>query len=187
MSDKKSFILVAINDAQSTIRAVDVKVGALLAGLLLPLSSVGNILTHVVNVSTLSNKNTAVILGLTFLIFWLLAVSSLIRTLSAINNPANHIVNSENYKGLFYGGGLYNFGWLDTLLNRSIIKANKDVDAFLQCYPNSEEEVVSELTFEHMKLVYIRELKLFRFKASLRLAFIWLLIGMGIYFYSKLG
>ncbi len=187
MDDKKSFILVAINDAQATIRAIDVKVGALLAGLLLPLSSIGKIWTHVFHISVISNQYIAIFVGLTFLIFWLLAVYSLIRTLSAIDNPANHIVNSVNCKGSFYGGGLYDFGWMDTLLNRSIIKANKDVATFSQSYPNCEDGLVSELTFEHMKLVYIRELKLFRFKASLRLAFVWLLIGMGIYFYSKLG
>ena len=139
------------------------------------------------HISDLSNQCIAIIIGLTFFICWLLALYSLVRTLSAIDNPASHIVNSDDYTGSFYGGGLFDFGWSDTLLNRSVIKANKDVVTFSQRYPNSADELISELTFEHMKLVYIRDLKLFRFKASLWLASAWVLIGIGIYFYSKMG
>ncbi len=187
MNNKSDFILSAIHDAQATIRSIDVKVIALLTGLLVPISSLGEIWNHLVHISLLTSLNFAVLTGVIFLLFWLAAISSLVRTISAIDNPADHIVNSSEYKGIFYGGGLFQFGWLDVLLNRSVIKANKDILAFSQDYPGNEDEIVSELSFEHMKLIYIREIKLHRFKSSLKVAFIWLVLGITIYLYSKVG
>ncbi len=187
MDRKSDFILSSIQDAQATIRSIDVKVAALLTGLLVPISSLGKIWNHLVHISSLTSNILAVLIGVIFLLFWLAAIVSLVRTLSAIDNPADHIINSSNYKGIFYGGGLFQFGWLDVLLNRSVIKANKDVVTFSQAYPDNEEEIISELSFEHMKLIYIREIKLHRFKSSLKIAFIWLILGMSIYLYSKVG
>jgi hypothetical protein len=187
MDRKSDFILAAIHDAQATIRSVDLKVAALLAGLIVPLASLGNIWNHFVNISSLKSIFIASSIGIIFLIFWLASIFSLVRTISAIDNPADHIVNSSEYKGIFYGNGLFKFGWLDVLFNRSVIKADKDVSTFSLAYPSDEKEIISELSFEHMKLIYIREVKLHRFKYSLRFAFIWLILGMGIYLFSKTG
>jgi len=187
MDKKSDFILSAIHDSQSTIRSIDVKVAALLTGMLVPISSLGKIWNHLVHISSLTSNCVAILIGTSFLLLWLIAILSLVRTLSAIDNPADHIVNSSEYKGIFYGGGLFRFGWLDVLLNRSVIKANKDVAAFSQTYPDNENEIVSELSFEHMKLIYIREIKLYRFASSLKIAFVWLVMGIAIYLYSKAG
>jgi len=187
MDSKRDFILAAINDTQSTIRSIDVKVAALLTGLLIPLSSLGKIWGHIFHIYSVNQSFYAIVLGSLFFVIWLIAVYSLIRTMSAIDNPAKHIVNSNNYKGSFYGGGLFSFGCLDVLFNRAIIKAEKDVVSFSKDYPSSEEEIISELSFEHMKLVYIREIKLHRFKNSMTIATIWLALGLCIYLYSKIG
>lgn len=183
--DRSEFILAAINDAQATIRSIDVKVTALLAGLLIPLSSLGKIWNHLSHIHSLDHPYFTVLIGALFFLAWLIAVFSLVRTVSAIDNPAKHILNSGHYKGIFYGAGLFGFGALDVLLNRPIIKGSTDVASFSKDYPASEEEVVSELSFEHMKLIYIREFKLHRFKYSMKIATTWLLLGLSIYFYSK--
>jgi len=187
MDKKNDFILAAINDTQAIIRAIDVKVAALLMGLLVPLSSLGKIWNHLVHISSITTNYFAIAIGSAFLVTWLMAVLSLVRTLSAIDNPANHIVNSNDHKGVFYGGGLFQFGWVDALFNRDVIKANKDVSVYSKGYPCDENEVASELCFEHMKLIYIRDIKLHRFKFSLNVALVWLLFGMCIYLYSKIG
>lgn len=187
MQSKIDFILAAINDTQGTIRSIDVKVGALLAALLLPLSFIEKILGHLIHISVILSMYAAFPIGIIFFITWFVALFSLARTISAIDNPRDHIVNSKDHKGSFYGAGLYKFGWLDILLNRKIIKADKDVSAFSQEYPETEKKIISELSFEHIKLIYIREIKLFRLNAALKIAFIWLLLGMTIYSYSKLG
>ncbi len=187
MIKKGDFILAAINDTQATIRAIDVKVAALLTGLLIPLSSLGKIWAHLAHVYSASNSNLTILVGAIFVTAWLIAVLSLVRTMSAIDNPSVHIVNSNKYKGSFYGGGLFEFGWPDVLMNRRIIKAGKDVSSFSQDYPVNDEDVISELTFEHMKLVYIREMKLHRLKYSVRIATFWLITGLGIYVYSKMS
>ena len=187
MNSRSDFILAAINDAQATIRSIDVKVATLLAGLLIPITSIGTIWGYLTQLSTLTTPCVSVLIGGIYIIFWLVAVLSLVRTISAVDNPSLHIVNSSSYKGVFYGGGLFEFGWLDVLLNRPFIKANKDVSIFSEDYPSSEDDTISELTFEHMKLIYIRDIKLHRFKASIRVAFVWLLLGVGIYLYSKIG
>lgn len=187
MDNKAQFILAAINDTQAIIRAVDVKVAALLTGMLIPLSSLGKMWSHLSNIYSFSQSNAVFFVGAVFFLIWLITVFSLVRTMSAIDNPASHIVNSSGCKGAFYGGGLYEFGWLDVVLNRSIVKAGKDVASFSRDYPVTENEIESELSFEHMKLIYIREIKLHRFKCSMRIATMWLLLGLGIYSCSKFG
>lgn len=187
MDKKSEFILSGIYDTQATIRSIDVKVAALLTGLVIPLSSLGKIYSHLSHIYSLTIPWLACLIGVVFFFMWLAALFSLVSTLSAIDNPAKHIINSDNYKGVYYGGGLFEFGFLDVFLNRSIIKANKDVANFSLNYPCNEEEIVLELSFEHMKLIYIREIKLHRFKHSMTIATTWLLLGLGIYFYSKLG
>ncbi|GIA88561.1 hypothetical protein VCSRO41_1040 [Vibrio cholerae] len=174
--------MAAIQDCQATIRATDVKVGALLTGLLLPFSQISQIWKYLEQLSTLIECRAVIYL---FFVLWLLAIYSLVRTISAIDNPSNHIVNESTCKGTFYGGRLYRFGFLDTLLNREIIKADKDIASFAATYPNTLDEIELELSFEHMKLIYIREIKLHRLNFSLRLSAIWFAVGLCAFAYLK--
>lgn len=183
--DKVTFITTAIADTQATIRSIDVKIAALLTGMLLPLSSLGHIWSHLLHLSSRCQWVTITI-GILFFFLWILAVLLLVRAISAIDNPAQHILNIETYKGSFYGVGLYKFGFQDMILNRSINKATKNVTEFLEEYPNDLIAITAELTFEHMKLIYIRDIKLFRLNLSLKIGFIWLLLGIIIYVISKL-
>jgi hypothetical protein len=174
--------MAAIQDCQATIRATDVKVGALLAGLFLPFSQISQIWKYLEQLSTLIDCNAVTYI---FFFLWFLAICSLVRTISAIDNPANHIVNESTCKGTFYGGGLYRFGFLDSLLNREIIKADKDIANFAATYPDTPDDIELELSFEHMKLIYIREIKMHRLDFSLKITTLWFIFGICAFLYLK--
>ncbi len=185
--DKIDFIAAAINDTQNTIRATDVKIAALLTAMLLPLSLLGTIWAHFLHLSSVLSSYFAVVSGVLFFLTWIISIIALIKTISAIDNPATHIVNSGNFKGSFYGGGLYSFSFIDTFLNREIIKAKKDVASFSKDYPDTKDGFIEELTFEHIKLIYIREIKLFRLSIAIKAAQLWFLVGLAIYVLSKMS
>lgn len=180
MDNKAQFIAAAIQDSQATIRATDVKVGALLTGLLLPFTQISQIWKNFGELASLLGHQTVTIV---FFALWITAIFTLVRTISAIDNPANHIVNENICKGSFYSGGLYTFAILDFFLNRSIIKANKDITNFALTYPCSVEKIEQELSFEHMKLVYIREIKLHRLNFSLKISMLWFAFGFCAFLY----
>ena len=185
MDNKTAFIAGAILDIQSTIRAIDVKIGALLAAVLIPFSNLGRICAHFQNISQNYNKSLILVLLVLFFSSWMLSIIALIRGLAAIDNPAKHIVNSSNYKGSFYGANLYNFGFLDCFLNRLVIKANKDVSNFELDIPNSKDKIEGELVFEQLKLIYIRDVKLHRLKWGINFASAWFALGLMTYVISK--
>lgn len=183
MDNKIHFIAAAIQDCQATIRATDVKVGALLAGLLLPFSQISHIWNYLEKLAVLINTQVFTIV---FFFVWFVAIFSLVRTISAIDNPASHIVNENMCKGTFYGAKLYKLCFLDSFFNRNVVKANKDIISFTSIYPSLEDDIELELSFEHMKLIYIREIKLYRLKFALRLSVIWFVLGVCAFIYCKL-
>lgn len=187
MDNKIAFIAGSILDIQSTIHAIDVKIGALLAAVLIPFSNLGRICAHFQNISQNYNKSLILVLLVLFFSAWMLSIIALIRGLAAIDNPAKHIVNSNKYKGSFYGGNLYNFSFLDCLLNRSIIKANKDVSTFELDIPENKIKIEAELIFEQMKLIYIRGAKLHRLKWGINFASVWFILGLFSYVISKIN
>ncbi|MBD1578012.1 hypothetical protein HC723_16620 [Vibrio sp. S11_S32] len=180
-SSKNQFIIAAIEDCQATIRATDAKVGALLAGILLPFSQISHIWRYLIQLSEEIGSQTFTII---FFILWLTTIYMLVRTISAIGNPVNNIINNK-CTGSFYSAGLYSFVFLDSLVNRSVIKANKEVASFAQSYPNTTHEIELELSFEHMKLIYIRDIKLHRLNFSLLFSGLWFIIGMLIFISVK--
>jgi len=186
MDKKSDFILAAIVDIQATIRAVDVKIAALLVGLLAPVANLDKVF-HVFD--KVHSKDPKIMLAamLIFLLLWLLAASSLAMAIGAISNPAPRINGHEAMKGAFYAGYLFEFGILDVFLNRGLVRANKDIDKFDEDIPINSVEIERELVFEQMKVAYIRDIKLQRFKWGFRLSCTWVLISTLICVYSKYG
>ncbi|HGM9887119.1 TPA: hypothetical protein ACKRET_001087 [Proteus mirabilis] len=182
MDNKIHFIAAAIQDCQATIRATDVKVGALLAGLCLPFAQISDIWNYLEKLALLIDCHVFTIV---FFLVWFCAIFLLVRTISAINNPAAHIVNENTCEGAFYGPQLYDFSFLDSFLNRDLIKANKDITNFASVYPTTTGNIELELSFEHMKLIYIREIKLHRLRFALKLSTFWFLLGACIFIYLK--
>lgn len=185
MDNKITFLNSAIADTQATIRAIDVKVGTLIVLVLAPFSSLSKIFGHIDNICKSQPQYLWIIVSITFLAMWLLAISTLVRAISAINNPADHIVNSDQYKGSFYGGGMYNFCIIDSLSNRVSIKSAKDISTYYQDIPSSQEDIERELIFEKMKLIYIRDLKAHRLKWGIHFSTAWLVLGSIIFLSSR--
>ena len=180
-----AFLQAAITDVQATVRAIDVKVGALFVLVLAPFASLARVFAHVDKLCCRSPKYVFIALSVCFLASWFLALVSLVRAIGALDNPARHIPNSNNQKGTFYGGGLFDFNIIDAFFNRHNVKAKKDLDAFSTDIPTSIEEIEMELAFEHMKVVYIRDIKATRLKWGVRFATIWLILGSSIFFVSR--
>ena len=185
MRNKREFLLAAIEDSQGTIRAVDVKVSVLLVGLLAPFSNLGRIFSHISHIDSAVSHVAAYLIAFVFFSLWGMALLSLVMSISAIDNPAKHIASSSKFTGSFYGGGLYRFSFIDSLFNRDIIKAEKDSGSFYDLLPDSEREIENELMFEHMKIIYIREIKLHRLKYAYRFSIAWFLVGLTAYLLSK--
>lgn len=184
--DKTDFIKEAIKDTQGTIRAVDVKVGALLVGLLTPIANTHRVFAHIdhlVKHQPICYLSWVVVF--LFVVTWLLALFALVRAISVTDDPRHHIINSGDLKGSFYGGSLYSPQFLDVFLERSILKASKDPKSYLDSLPSTPEDIEAELVFEHMKIVFIRQIKFNRLKWGLRLSLVWLTIGVIIYLWSR--
>lgn len=185
MDKRIEFLYSAINDTQATIKAIDVKIGALLGGSLLLIPSASAIWEDFYEINKIFSFQIGTTLALTFFSFWISSIAALARAISAIDNPACHIVNSQNYKGCYYSGGLYKFDIIDAFLNRKIIKASKDIKSFKDDIPTKDTEIIEELAFEQMKLTYIRDIKIHRLNAAIKLSTIWIALGSFIFFYLK--
>ncbi|WP_439840191.1 hypothetical protein [Aeromonas veronii] len=183
MDEKISFIMSAINDAQATIRATDVKVGALLAGLLLPISYIGAIWDYAL--SDYTPRLLFIMICILF-ILWATSISILVKTISAVGNPAKNISGEEYSNGSFYGGELYKFTFKNALLNLNANKSSMSVQLFCNTYPSSQVDICLALSFEHMKLIYIRDIKLYRLDLALKTTVVFLLLGIETYILSKI-
>lgn len=177
MNDKINFISLSITDTQSTIRAVDTKIGILIVFICIPLTNISKVFSSIDKVLTDHSIWYIYTLFALFSISWIFSIIISIRAISAIDNPSKHIINNSECMGSFYAGYLYSPGILDTVFNRDILKANKDLVSHYNLIPEKADRIANELTFEQMKLIYIREIKFNRLKWSLRLTFAWLTSG----------
>ncbi|HZX18850.1 MAG TPA: hypothetical protein VFF22_18525 [Pseudomonas sp.] len=82
---------------------------------------------------------------------------------------------------------MFEFSIPDSIFNRKEIKATKDVKSFLAEVPHTPDEINEELAFEQMKLIYIRDIKLYRLKTGVNLALLWLVVGTTSFLISKLS
>lgn len=180
-----AFIQAALSDVQATIRAIDVKVGALIVLVLAPFANISRVFAHVDKLCCRSPKLLFIAIAVCFFASWFLALASLVRAVGALDNPARHIVNATNQKGMFFGGGLFVFNIADAFLNRHGVKSKRDLVDFSKDIPSSVEDIEMELAFEQMKVIYIRDLKATRLKWGVRFATIWLLLGTSIFFISR--
>lgn len=176
------FAKAGLDDCQLTIRALDVKCGAVLLLLLAPLTSISRIFEAL---SRIPWHGVAIGGGLIFFALWGLSLLSLMRGLAPLDNPAHHIRDHTGHVGTYYRGGLYSFGFWDALLNRSIIMSSKNVASAVADLPNTDADVGSELTFEHMKLCYIRDVKIKLLKWGIWLAEAWLVWGTVVYLVAR--
>lgn len=107
---------------------------------------------------------------------WLVIVFILLAALSAIDNPSKHIADYSNQKGLYFSGGLFKFN-LWNLLFRTKNFSTKTVQDYKNEIDDPILDISQELSYEHLKLIYIRDLKIFRLRYATGLIFILILIG----------
>jgi len=175
---KTTFLYAAIADAQGTIRATDSKISVLMIILAIPLTKLGSIYRDCYALYSNENKcisNLSLILIFIFFCLWILSFWSAIRALNPVDDPLDHI-DGEKPNGVFYSGGLFQPGfWAASF--KCFTKSKKQIQHQLDQLPSSAENLVKELTFEHMKLVYIRTIKLKRLGYAFDFGIAWVLIG----------
>lgn len=170
--DKFEFLHSAIQDTQQNIRAIDFKIGALLAGCIVPFPQIREIFKYL----TINDFWWQHALAATIFVIWLATVLILLSALSAIDNPSKHIDDSTDQKGLYFNAGLYKFNLLN-IVWRSDNFAKKSVQDYKNEIDDKTLDISKELAFEHLKLIYIRDLKLFRLRHAVVLIFILIISG----------
>ena len=165
------FLQSAIEDTQQNIRAIDFKIGALLAGCIVPFPQIRTIYEFLISNDLWYQQ------ALAWLIFsiWLVAVLILLAALSAFGNPSKHINDGYAQKGYYYGGGVFKFNLINGFI-RTDIRANRTVSSYVDELQENFS-FLDELAFEHLKLIYIRDLKLYRLKFSVALIACLIIIG----------
>ena len=103
--NKFEFLHSAIQDTQQNIRALDFKIGALLAGCIVPFPQIREIFKFL----TLNEYWWQHALAAIIFVIWLITVLILLSALSAIDNPSKHISDNTQQKGIYFGAGLFKF------------------------------------------------------------------------------
>lgn len=184
MHDRATFLAGSLADMQATIRAVDVKVAALIVCLLAPLQNVHRVFKHLSHFTEWPIRWPAMIVVVLFLLTWVIAFAALVRAIAAVGNPAAHIKGAQGANGAFFLPGQFAFSRLHAIRNpRALLSRDTLADVHSNLPLDSDVEAV--LVFEQMKLAYIRDLKLFRLDWGLRLSLLWLVLGILIYIGSK--
>lgn len=182
-SETTDFLYHSILDTQATIRAADIKLGVLFAVVLLPvvaLSEICTVLTNLIQCSLFF-----LFIGIAIGLFWLLSFYTLFLGLMSISNPSK-VVSKDGVEGSFYAGDLFDFGVIDRLINFPI-KSNLTVNELAEVLPNDEQAVIRELTFEKIKLSYIRDLKSMRVSQCICLVLSWMITGIVVWGIYLLG
>lgn len=171
MSDQSTFLSNAVNDTQSTIRSMDMKLSVLLTLLLLPTAKLWYIVEYYKLLHLRYNNCLGNILIAIIFLTWFLAIYIAVIAIGAISNPAQHVKNGGKYSGIYYLGKIYsNFNIIDSIYNRKSIKSSKSVSELKQEIDDPDTDLDEELLFELAKLAYIRDIKIYRFKWAINSA-----------------
>ena len=170
-----AFLIESVKDIQGTIRAIDTKVGILLAVLAIPLPIVQSALHDIhTRGATLSAVN--VLGGLAFLA-WVTAALVAIRALTGVGDASKHVRAEVPPDDLFYAGGQYRLGWIDALITRDAPLSARSIEGFSAAVPTTAEAAHQHLAFEVLSLAYIRDLKIFRQKIAFELTAVTIVLG----------
>jgi hypothetical protein len=170
--DKLDFLHSAIQDTQQNIRALDFKIGALLAGSIVPFPQIRDIFKFFLTNDLWWQHAIAAII----FVIWLAIVLILLSALSAIDNPAKHIKDNTDQKGLYFNGGLFQFKLLN-IFWRTKNFATKSAQDYKNEIEDTSLDISKELAYEHLKLIYIRDLKIFRLRHAIVLIFVLIIVG----------
>jgi len=172
-TQKIEFLYKSIEDTQSTIRAIDIKASFMFVIVFLPITALKEILEIGDLLITTSGYYCFPIV-LT-IILWFISLYLLFKTIVSISNPAEQI-GGDKPSGAFYGASLFPLSKIDYFFNFPI-KSKKDINEYVKLIPSNEDDLVKELSFEKIKLTYIREIKIHRSNLLFRATFYWLFCG----------
>lgn len=170
-----SFMMDAVKDIQGTIRAIDTKVGILLAGLAIPIP--------LAQAAFVEMHQHGVVLGLRTAAGWLafivyvLAALIAVRALTGIGNAAQHVSGDEQPDDIFYAGGLFPLGIIDAILTRRNVTSRRSRENFIAGIPRSVDDVLTHLAHEVLSLAYIRDLKIHRQQLAFELTAVAIVVG----------
>lgn len=170
-----TFLYSSINDIQAVIRALDAKLSGLLVIFCIAINKFD--LLHDAGQNFISaHPRSGYLLVATFFVAWLLGIWSAFLGLVAIDNPAAHI-ECANPNGTFYSGRLFSPKLLDSFYNRRARKQPK-LAAHQTALPKTENDIFAELSFEQMKLAYIRSMKIRRARTAFFSLMAWFATGI---------
>lgn len=170
-----TFLYASINDMQAVIRALDAKLSVALVIFSIALTKF-DVLYEGGGKFVSSHPRAGLVLVSIFFLAWAIGVLSAFLGLIAINNPEAHIEFS-GISGAFYGGGLFPLKFLDSFFNRYAAARPKLISHQMNI-PKDDASVVAELSFEQMKLAYIRAIKLRRVRTAFFALVTWISIGI---------
>ncbi|MCD6670315.1 hypothetical protein LT068_14670 [Vibrio cholerae] len=175
MKDKQiEFLYQSISDTQSTIRAIDVKLGFLFVVVFLPVVAIPKIheVYQQIKIAFIYN-----LLSYSLLIIWGLSLFFLYKALASIRNPESVIENIHSGDNCsFYNGDLFSFKAIDVFFNFPIV-AKKNINQKCSLLPQNEDEIISSLVLETVKIAYIRDLKIKRSTWCMCCTFLFVLLG----------
>lgn len=170
-----SFMMEAVKDIQGTIRAIDTKVGILLAGLAIPIPLVQGAFVEMHQHGAVLNVRTAI--GWLAFIVYVFAALIAVRALTGIGNAAQHVAGDEQPDDIFYAGGLFPLGIIDAVLTRRNITSRRSRENFIAGIPRHMNDVLAHLAHEVLSLAYIRDLKIHRQQIAFELTAVAIVLG----------
>lgn len=177
-ADKKNeFLYQAVQDTQSTIRALDVKSGFIFVVIVQPLLNFGALNTFYKN-SIHIGCNFLSVLFFLIIFFWICSLFLLLKTIMPISNPLLNIKERGDKPDCFYLGGLFKLSLLDAFFNCNV-QSTKTPKQYIEGFNSSDIEIV--LALEKIKLCYIRDVKSKRINYCIWLVFGWILLGLAMY------
>lgn len=182
MSDRFTFLTQAINDVQSTIRAIDVKIGFLFVLVFLPSTQAAPLKDYIqASGRTMGWEDTLLLI---IMAAWVLSIYMLFMSVGAISNPSTKVTGPKP-SGIYHGSGLYEISFLDLFTN-SRVRSEKTVDELNGEISGKVDDLEKELIYELLKVSYVRDMKAARFVACLRATIFWVigalvLIGVDVW------
>jgi hypothetical protein len=179
MEKSISFLTSAIEDTQNIIRAIDIKMQIAFGILIVPATNVGDIITTSVNLFSAGGIFLKAVV-VCFFVIWLIALYICLKCLAGIGNPIPHIKNDKDVSGTFYLGDQFKFGFTNCFYNQDV--SSKDsINSIFGKIPKTDELILGDLTYEMMKVTYIRELKLIRQRWVFRFTMAWSILAILVF------
>ncbi len=185
MHSRSEFVIAAVAEAQSTIRALDVKLAALLVSVLAPIPMLAPIAECFSGVYLLWGSWFVGAIIVLVCFCWGLAVLCYALAIGAISSPSQHVAISGGVTGALYSPGTYGLSLIDAVINRSDVTSKVDVLTHLTNMPSTRNAIDREMAYEHLKLIYIRDIKLLRLRWGFRLSGVALAIAAVVYIVGR--